>query len=231
MMNGRRRQSVARAGAPAFFGLAAALCLGGCVSLLPEADPPAPRYGVGDVEPGDLEAGGVGSGAPVVWSLSIEDPLSTRAIDTAKIAFVRNSEQYEYYAGGEWVDRAPRLLHRALVRSFENSGRILAVGGRDTQPMSDFVLQTDIRAFEADETGDARAAVADIYARLTNPRGRVFAARRFRERVPVDRDSAGSAAEALNDAATTLFAQIVDWSIAEGEAVHAQKTASEGRGR
>ncbi|MEO1015966.1 MAG: ABC-type transport auxiliary lipoprotein family protein [Pseudomonadota bacterium] len=199
----------------------------GCVSVLPDADPAAPRYGVSAI-PADAFTSV--SEESVDWSLSVGDPLSTRAIDTANIALVSGRAQYEYYPDGEWVDRAPRLVHSALVRSFENSGRIVAVGGRDSQPISDYLLQIDLRDFEADLRSGDLVARASIYARLTNIRGRIFAAQLFEAERPVRVDEAGAVAEALDAAAGELLPRIVDWALAAGEAA-AETEGSESEAR
>lgn len=190
---------------------ALAFCLGACVSVLPEADPAAARYGIEAVGSDALS----GDGAPAGWSLAIEDPVATRAIDVSKIALVKSGSEYAYYAGGEWSDRAPRLVQLALVRSFQNSGRIVAVGGRTSQPIADFGLQLDVRSFEADATGALSAHVA-IYARLTDVRGEVYGARLFEARRPVARDNPAAVASALNEVMTELTPQIVDWAIVTG---------------
>ncbi|MEZ5917788.1 MAG: ABC-type transport auxiliary lipoprotein family protein [Parvularculaceae bacterium] len=77
------------------------------------------------------------------WSLSIEEPMATRAYDTANIALSRGPAQIEYYAGGEWADRAPRLFGAALVRSFENAGAIRTSARSLRCLLGDFALQTD----------------------------------------------------------------------------------------
>ncbi len=208
-------------------GAMALAAVQGCVSVLPDADPAAPRYGV-SFAPADAFPPVAGAG--VDWSLSVADPLSTRAIDTANIALLADRAQYEYYPDGEWVDRAPRLVHTALVRSFENSGRIVAVGGRDSQPVSDYVLQIDVRDFEADMRSGDLIARAAIYARLTNVRGRIFAAELFEAQRGVGEDKAGAVAGALDAAAGELMPRIVDWAVTAGEAA-AETEAAEADAR
>jgi len=179
--------------------------LAGCVSL-PEGEPPAPRFEIDDITPPP--------GPQVDFSLSVEDPLASRAIDSMEIAWVADGRRIEYYAGGEWADRAPRLLQR----SFQNSGRILAVAGRDDQPSADFFLHTDVRSFSARREDDGLAAVIEIYARLTDLRRRTYAARLFEARAPLRADTAAETARGLNDAAGELFDEIINWALDEGAA-------------
>ena len=184
----------------------AAILTVGCVSVLPEASPASARYTISPVE--------FANTAPqsVDWSLAVADPSATRAYDTAKIAITRAKGQIEYYANGEWADRGPRLIRTALVRSFENSGRILGVGDTITLPGADFILQTDIRSLHVQyANGDPSVEVA-LYAKLTDRRGRVLAAQLFSERQALGDDSATAAGRAFDAATSKVISDVVNWS-------------------
>ena len=196
---------------------ALALALAGCVSVLPEAEPPAPRYLLAPAE-FDVE-----SEKRAAWSLAVEDPAATRAYDTTKIALARAPGRIEYYANGEWADRAPRLLLSALVRSFENSGRILGVGDLAAAPASDFVLRTDIRAMHADYGSGSPVATISVYAKLTDGRGRVYAARLFERSAPVERDAVAQVASTFDQVVGELLTDMVDWTFAEAEAAYVER--------
>ena len=196
--------------------LAGAL-LSGCVSVLPKASPAAPRY---LIAPASFSSQ---TGAPVPWSLAIEDPIATRVYDNTKIALVREEGRIEFYANGEWADRAPRLVQTALIRSFENSGRILGVGDRSSLSASDFVLQTDIRNMHADYTnGRAPATVITVFARLTNRRGQVIAAHLFERRVVAAVDTVPSVTAAFGEAITAVLGEMAAWSLEEANAAYAK---------
>lgn len=200
----------------ALAAFAAVISAAGCVSVLPKAAPAAPRYLLSPVAYEDIAA------EPVGWSLAVEDPLATRVYDTTKIALMRAPGRVEFYANGEWADRAPRLVQSALVRSFENSGRILGVGDRGSMIVSDFVLQTDIRALHADYSGGAPAAVVSLYVRLTNSRGKVVAGRLFEQRISANADAVPEIAASFDKAVGATLASVVDWSIGEASAVYAK---------
>lgn len=192
-----------------------ALLLQACVSVLPKAAPPSARYQVTDVSVADLGA------SPVSWTLAVEDPEATLAFDTAKIAISREPARIEYYAGGQWVDRAPRLFGAALVRSFENTGVIRGVGNRVTLPVSTYALQTDIRKLTIDQASGRSAEVA-VFARLTNGRSKMYATRLFTATSPVSSDSADAAANALNAGLQSVQREIVAWTIAEADAANSR---------
>ena len=204
------------------FAALAALALASCVSVLPKASPPAPRF---LIAPASYDGS---QGADVDWSLIVEDPLATRVFDTTKIALIRRPGEVEYYANGEWADRAPRLFQSALIRSFENSGRILSVGDPATLPGSNFVLQTDIRAMQAVYDGDGRPTAAfAVYARLSNRAGKVLAAHLFDERVPATADDMSAIAAAFGKAVDGALRGMVDWTFEKaGAAYSPQKPAA-----
>ncbi len=196
--------------------IAASLALSACVSVLPEASPAPARFQVTDV------AFDTAPAQTADWSLSIDEPIATRAYDTANIALSRAPAQIEYYAGGEWVDRAPRLFGAALVRSFENAGAIRNVGTYTTVPLGDFALQTDIRRFGAVLEGGRVDAKVEVFARLTNGRGKVYASRMFAAVNDAGSDRPGAVAKALNAGATQVQRDIVVWTLQEANAAYAK---------
>lgn len=192
----------------------AALSLQACVSVLPEAPPPSARYLVNDVEIASPPTA-------VSWTLGVEDPEATLAYNTTKIAISREPAKVEYYAGGQWVDRAPRLFGAALVRSFENTGAVRGVGSRVTLPISTYVLQTDIRKLSVKHEGSARTAEVSVFARLTNGRTAIYASKLFTASEPVAQDTPGAAATALNSALEKIQRDLVPWTFDEANAVSA----------
>ena len=193
---------------PALKPLVLPLALSACVSVLPEAAPASARYTVSDVAV-ETTAG------PVAWTLGVEEPDATLAYNTAKIALTRSPGRIEYYAGGEWVDRAPRLFGVALVRSFENTGAIKGVGSRLTLPVSTYVLQTDIRRLGVAHAGGERRAEIAVFARLTNGRSVIHASKLFAASEPVSADKPEAAAAALDAGLSAIQREIVAWTLEE----------------
>ena len=113
-------------------------------------------------------------------------------------------------------------MQSALIRSFENTGRILGVGDRTTMPTSTFILQTDIRNLEADYLSGAPKARVAIHARLMNSRGKVFAAKLFEASAPAGAGMPGDLARAFDGAVGGVIGEIVAWSFAEGETAQAK---------
>lgn len=193
-----------------------ALFATGCVSLLPETTPAKPRYQISPVEDG------AAAGAPVDWSLVVEDPRATRVFDTVRIAVSTAPGKIEYFAGAEWADRAPRLFQTALIQSFEESERILAVGDRSALPVGDFVLQADIRHIQLNVRGGSPVAAVAIYVRLSNGKGTIYAAQPVSATAPAASDGPDDVIAAFNAAFDQVLAETVAWAFEEGEKAAAQ---------
>ena len=192
--------------------LSFALFVSGCVSLFPETAPPAPRYHIPVFTDARLE------GAPLDWSLVVDDPRTARVYDTARIAVTAAPGRIEFLPGAEWTDRAPRLFQIALLQTFEDTGRILSVGDRTAIPIADLVLETDIRRLEAAFRGGGQEARVSIFARLGDGKGRVYAARRFEAAAPAAGKNADSVVAAFNEAFSEIIPEIILWTYEEGAA-------------
>lgn len=192
---------------------AAAVLLSGCVSSLLETNPPKPRY--------LIEASDVEDGAQVAWSLIVDDPNASRAYDTTKIAVSRAPGRIEYFSGGEWAGPAPRMFQSAVIESFQDSGRILAVGDRVDIPFADFTLQTDIRRMKLNLAGGARNAELAVYARLSNGRGKIYAGKLFSASMRASTSSGDDVAAAFDTAFDDVISNIASWTLREGEAAAA----------
>ncbi|MEP2531925.1 ABC-type transport auxiliary lipoprotein family protein [Shimia sp.] len=79
----------------------------------------------------------------------VEEPTATAAVDTDQVAVMPNALQVQYLPGVRWVDRAPLIVQSLLIESFENSGRVAAVGRSTVGLRPDYMIVTDIREFQA----------------------------------------------------------------------------------
>ncbi len=201
--------------------LSFALFASGCVSLLPETPPPAPRYHIA------AAAGAALEGAPLDWSLTVEDPRAAGIYNTTRIAVSSAPGKIEFLTGAEWTDRAPRLFRIALVQTFEDAGRILAVGDRTAIPLGDIVLETDIRRMEMFLQNGSKEARLSIFARLSDGKGEIYAARLFDAASPARGADADAAVAALNDAFAQVIPDIAAWTYEKGDAARAALSSSE----
>ncbi len=191
----------------------AVLTLAGCASLF-VATPPGHLYRLtaGRSYPADLpHRRGV---------LLVDTPQASAGIDTTRIALSRSPLSLDYYADAEWTDRVPALVQEAMLASFENSGALTAIDRDAMELRADYVLQTQLRHFEADYAagGTARppeARVAIIARLIAAPQRKIIAQTAFERRQPSAANDVPEVVAAFNAAAGAVITDIVLWTVSE----------------
>lgn len=162
----------------------------------------------------------------VDWQLLVEPPVTAAGLDTTRIALSRSPLTLDYFAGVSWADRAPLMVQRLLVESFENSGRIVAVG-RDTVGLrADYLLKTELREFQAEYAGDPVTTRPQVRVRLNAklvgmPRRAIVASETFEAVVPVRGNQFEDIVTAFDDALGQVLKGTVQWALRRGEAARA----------
>lgn len=156
----------------------------------------------------------------VDWRLEVPPLSAPAALDTTRIALLHNPEQVEYYAHSNWVDRAPLLVQAAIIEAFETSERILSVGRDSADMRPDYVLNTDLRDFQAEYfMGPYPEVHVGIIVKLVSMRSRsVVAVKRFDQGARAPADRVADIVGAFNSAVDQALAEIVPWTLASGEA-------------
>ena len=62
--------------------------------------------------------------APVSWSLRLDKPMASNALNSQNIAVVPEGNLISNYKGARWSDTAPVLLRNRLLEAFLQDGRI-----------------------------------------------------------------------------------------------------------
>jgi len=99
------------------------------------------------------------------WQLSIDTPIAEAGLNTTRIALRHSEVTLDYYAHAEWADRAPLLVQRLLVESFEATGKIVAVARQSVNLRADYNLICELREFQA-EYDDAKGGPPNVRVRL-----------------------------------------------------------------
>lgn len=198
--------------------LALPLLLGACSSLLNVQRTPftiySPQY--------TAESS---AGAPVDWQLVVETPLASDTLATARILVMPSPGVIEVFPGARWSDPAPSLLRDLAVRGFEASGRIVGVGSAVSGLRADYSLAIDLHAFQIEIVDGAPRAAVRFQARLLDyTSNRVLAARSFSAEEAASGADARGAFAAFQQALNRSVAELVDWTLASGEADHASTT-------
>jgi cholesterol transport system auxiliary component len=185
----------------------AALSVSGCAFL---SKPPVPQLYI--LRPQVTAP----MGMPVRWRLSVAVPDAISSLDTPRIALSRSPITMDYFASAAWTDRVPLLLQRTLVQSFDTSGRIISVG-RDTSGFeSDYLLETEIRDFQAryDSPSGPPEVVVVIQVKLVRmPEREIVGGMLANQRATAVSNSMDSVVGAFNQAAGGALSQIVGWTL------------------
>jgi len=139
--------------------LGAAALLAGC-NIVPNVNQPLTLY--------TLKPKLTAHDLPKVgWQLVVAEPAAERDIDTTRIALTRTANVIEYFADGNWTDTAPSMVQAKLIEAFEGSNAILAVGRDAAGLKPDYILQSDLRDFQAEyQGGGAPSAHVRLMSKL-----------------------------------------------------------------
>ena len=156
-------------------------------------------------------------GPRVNWRLAVATPDAVASLDTARIALTRSSTTMDYYANAAWTDRVTLLLLRQLIQAFDSSGRIVSVD-RDTSGLeADYLLQTEIREFQAryDTPDGAPQIVVTIQAKVARmPQRDIATSISVTQQAPAAGNDMNSIVVAFNQATSAAIAQIVTGTLA-----------------
>ncbi len=161
----------------------------------------------------------------VSWQLVLELPLANAGLSTTRIALYRDPTHLEYYARASWTDRAPNMVLTLMIESFENSGKIVAVGRESIGLRSDFVLKTELREFQAEYYGgDLPTAHVAINAKLVQSATRtIVGSRNFESRYEARADSRVAIIEAFDEALGKTLKRLVEWTLVTGEEAYKKR--------
>lgn len=189
------------------------LALGGCLSLGGDAD-------VAVYSP-QLQVATQPDWPTVTWPLVVVRPLASDALDSERVAVRPFSDVMQVYKDALWSDPAPDMLQDALVRAFEDSGKIVAIGREQSGMRGAFALQVDMRQFEAVYSAPGRppSVVVSLQAKLfEHPGNRVLAMKPFRVSVPASSTKVPDVMAAFDSASTQAISDIVGWTLVTGQA-------------
>ena len=190
-----------------FLAGAAALIAPGCAAI---QQPEPPQLYV--LRP-DLS---LAMGTPVNWGLAVATPDATASLDTARIALSRSPTTMDYFADAAWTDRVPLLVQRMLIQAFDGTGRIISVD-RDTAGLeTDYLLETEIREFQAryDTPDSAPLVLVGIQAKLVRmPQREIAAGTYANEQSQAAGNTIDGIVLAFNQAAGSAISKIVGWTL------------------
>jgi cholesterol transport system auxiliary component len=188
---------------------AGALLLGGC-ELIKAAEEPTDLY---TITPKSTFDDGMPS---VFWQLAVEVPNASANLNTSRIAIANSPTSSDYYSKTAWTDRAPLMVQTRIVDSFENSHKIVAVARESIGLRANYVLQSDLRNFEAMYYYGKEQPIAHvrIVAKLVRmPDRQIIAVGSFERCVRARADKVPKVVEAFDQALGSVMKQLVAWTL------------------
>lgn len=155
----------------------------------------------------------------VDWQLAVLKPSAARVVDSPRINVRPVPGELQVYRGVIWSQSATELVESAVLRTFEDSGRIAAVARPSAGIRADYRLLMDLRRFESDYAGQALpSATIEISAMLMDSRDqRVVASRTFLAQKPAATTDTAQVAAAFEQSLTGITREIVGWTLESGQ--------------
>lgn len=204
-----RASSLNALGRRELFLSSAAMLLSGCAIL---SGPKVPQLYV--LRP-ELQPA-MGMGAPVRWRLTVASPDAPASLDTARIALSRSTTTMDYFANAAWTDRVPLMLQRMLIQAFDGTGRILSVDRDTVGTENDYLLQTEIRDFQAhyDTPNGAPQILIGIQVKLVRmPQREIVSGIVSSHQAQATNNTIDNIVLAFDSAAGAAISQIVGWTL------------------
>ena len=204
-----------------WLGLIVILTSSSCSILPPNESPDVyilPRTAVANTAP------------PLPWQLRVDTPEATGMLAGSGIVVMPEPGKVTIYKGAQWNDPAPVLLRERLVDAFLATHRLPAVTSDADSLSADFVLSGDLRAFQSEYRNGAPVVVIRFNAQLRRGGSRqVLAARSFEITASPAGVAVPEVVQAFGQACNQLSAQVVEWTLAQGQ--QAWKQSSPGKAK
>ena len=151
----------------------------------------------------------------VEWQLAIDMPIAEAGLASSRIALRRSALSVEYFARAAWTDTAPSMVQTLLVESFENTGKIVAVGRQSIAVRGDYILVTELREFQAEYNSKPTPEVrVRLNSKLIRMPQRVIVANHTVESLQAaGNGSLESVVIAFDEALGKVLKRTVDWCL------------------
>ncbi len=151
----------------------------------------------------------------VFWQLAVEVPAAGANLNTGRIALSMTPTSSDYYAKAAWTDRAPLMVQTRIVDSFENTRKIVAVARESIGLRANYVLQPDLRNFEAlYYYGQPPIVRVRIIAKLVRmPDRQIIGVASFERCVRARADKIPKVVEAFDQALGSVIKRLVSWTL------------------
>jgi len=155
---------------------------------------------------------------PRLPSLKIDRPVTSAALDGNRLLIMPSDNQFQALPGIRLETQVPLLWRDWLLDAFWQDGRIDGLSAASEGLRAELELGGILRAFHVDTTGARTQAVIQYDAMLIDPTGRtILASQRFEARQSMASIEASAAIDALGAAANQLAAELIAWTLEQGQ--------------
>lgn len=145
--------------------------------------------------------------------LEVVTPTATGALTSDRIVVKPSPLRVEALPNARWVNEATELVQLLLVRSLANTGRFGLVTRGGAAAVPDYILLTDLEAFQAEIGSEGGDAVV-VRTRLSLLRGSddaVLATRSFANTVALPGTETEQVVAGFDRAMTAQLRDVTDW--------------------
>lgn len=149
----------------------------------------------------------------------VQEPTATAAVNTDQIAIQPTLLQVQYLPRARWVDRAPLIVQALMVESYENTGKVAAVGRSTVGLRADYVIAPDLREFQGivvSETENSKTVRVEVRINIKiidEFDDKIIASSSFQENVVAASDQTADLVDAFDVALGRTMRDAVEWSI------------------
>ena len=188
----------------------AAVVLAGCAGMLPGGGAPPQLYTLSPKSTfaADLEV--------ITWQLVVEVPIAAGGLTTPRIALKTKPIELQYFASARFTESAPEMVQTLLVESFENTGKIVAVGRQAIGLRSDYNLKSELREFQAEYFGGVEIPTVRVRINaklIKQPQRVIIASQNFEQRVKAAGPKMAEVVAAFDEALGKVLKGVVEWTL------------------
>ncbi|MFK7869241.1 MAG: ABC-type transport auxiliary lipoprotein family protein [Roseobacter sp.] len=149
----------------------------------------------------------------------VAEPTATAAVSNDRIAVQPTPLEVSFLPGARWVDRAPLIVQALLIESYENTGKVDAVGRTAIGLQADYIIVTDVREFQAELPDNGLPdALLEAHVRLNikvvnADTDRIIASRSIEKFETATSDDPEDIVFAFDVALGRVLKEAVEWSV------------------
>ena len=183
--------------------------LAGCGSLLPKPPAQPALYVLDDTAAIAADLAAVPPSTAAVSTLVVNEPRAAPGYGTRQIAYVRKSNQLEYFAFSQWVEPPALMLAPMLAHAIERTGAFRAVVRAPTLVAGDVRLESElIRLHQDFSVAPSRSRLTLRAVLIDTATRRVIASREFDEEAASASDDPAGGVVAANEVVRRVAAEV-----------------------